>query len=306
MQQVVISGARSGFDGQGRASYFGAMMLSALHRLVRVWNVRLLATLVAGFVLCCGGPGAYAEAPVPGGTQGSESTQPLETPQTVPERDADAVQDAKPSKPATRTPRLSPLPADPTPPQLPEQPKVDGQGAPEQSPHAAVSEPDTPTQRRRALDDLYAYLASTDNAQTAVPLVAAIERLWLFSGSDTIDVLMERVLKAVAEQRLDLAQQLSDTIVDLEPGFAEGWNRRALVAYLQGDKENALNALQRALALEPNHFKALDGVAQIMREQGNKPAALEAYRKLLAVHPYWEGAQDAFDQLVREVEGDGI
>ncbi len=117
---------------------------------------------------------------------------------------------------------------------------------------------------------------------------------------------MERVLKAVAEQRLDLAEQLADTIVDLEPGYAEGWNRRALVSYLQGDYENALNALTRALAIEPNHFKALDGLAQIMRQQGDKVAALGIYRKLLEVHPYWEGAQDAFDQLKREVEGDGI
>ncbi len=203
--------------------------------------------------------------------------------------------------PASLTPRLSPLPADPTPPDL-------GSKADDGKDTAVVpqAQPDTPTQRRRALEDLYAHLAATESAQTAVPLVAAIERLWLYSGSDTINVLMERVLKAVAERRLDLAEQLADAIVELEPGFAEGWNRRALVAYLQGDQENALNALTRALALEPNHFKALDGMAQIMRERGDKAAALKAYRKLLEIHPYWEGAQDAADQLARDVEGDGI
>ena len=219
----------------------------------------------------------------------------------------DAGQDgrhrAAPREPATRTPRLSPLPADPTPPQPDARTFGGDKGHADAKPEPA---PDTPSQRRRALDDLYAHLAAAENAGTAVPLVGAIERLWLFSGSDTIDVLMERVLKAVAEQRLDLAEKLADTIVDLEPGFAEGWNRRALVAYLQGDYENALNALTRALALEPNHFKALDGLAQIMRQQGDKAAALDAYRKLLKVHPYWEGAQDTYEQLKREVEGDGI
>jgi tetratricopeptide (TPR) repeat protein len=204
------------------------------------------------------------------------------------------------SPPATRTPRLSPQPTDPTPPDP--QAKADEDGKEQ----VAGPPPDTPSQRRRALDDLYAYLAATENARTSVPLVAAIERLWLFSGSDTIDVLMERVLKAVAEQRLELAAKLADTIVTLEPGFAEGWNRRALVAYLQGDQQNALDALSRALALEPSHFKALDGMAQIMRERGDKAAALKAYRKLLDVHPYWEGAQEAMEQLKREVEGDGI
>ena len=208
-----------------------------------------------------------------------------------------------PKGPTSRTPRLSPIPGEPKPPS-PDARALD-QGK-EQADSKAAPPPDTPSQRRRALDDLYAHLAASDNFSSAVPLATAIERLWLYSGSDTIDVLMERVLKSVAEQRLDLAEKLAATIVELEPGFAEGWNRRALVAYLQGDTENALNALTRALALEPSHFKALDGLAQVMRQRGDKAAALKAYRKLLEVHPYWEGAKDSYDELKREVEGDGI
>lgn len=165
---------------------------------------------------------------------------------------------------------------------------------------------DTPAQRRRSLDDLYAHLASIESADSSAPLVLAIERLWLYTGSDTIDVLMERVLKAVGEGKLDLATKLSDAIVEMAPRFAEGWNRRALVAYLRNDYAEALSSLHRALALEPNHFKALDGVAQIMRETGEKKAALDAYRKLLDVHPYWSGASEAVDELKREIEGQGI
>lgn len=165
---------------------------------------------------------------------------------------------------------------------------------------------DTPAQRRRSLDDLYAHLASIDSADSAAPLVIAIERLWLYTGSDTIDVLMERVLKAIGEQRLDTATKLSDAIVELAPRYAEGWNRRALVAYLRSDYAEALSSLHRALALEPHHFKALDGIAQIMRETGEKKAALDAYKKLLDVHPYWSGADEAVEELRREVEGQGI
>lgn len=242
--------------------------------------------------------------------QTSERDQDLRSPEHAPGSEAGAAgatagenSGGAKQSPASPTPRLSPLPADPTPPSPDARASDDGTDKADVSGEPA---PDTPSQRRRALDDLYAHLAATDSAGSSMPLVAAIERLWLFSGSDTIDVLMERVMKAVAEQRLDLAAQLADTIVELEPGFAEGWNRRALVAYLQGDQQTALNALSRALAIEPSHFKALDGVAQIMRERGDKAAALKAYRRLLDVHPYWEGAQDAFDQLKREVEGDGI
>lgn len=171
---------------------------------------------------------------------------------------------------------------------------------------AAKSTAEGPAQRRQALQDLYAHLASAGDADATVPLVAAIERIWLYSGSDTVDLLMERVLKAIKEQDLDLAAKLTDTIVELEPGFPEGWNRKALVAYLRNDYADAMDALRRVLALEPSHFKALDGLAQVLSETGEKKAALGTYRRLLDVHPYWEGAQEAMEKLERDVEGQGI
>jgi len=60
------------------------------------------------------------------------------------------------------------------------------------------------------------------------------------------------------------------------------------------------------LALDPNHFKALDGLGQILREIGQKKAALEVYRKLISVHPYWAGAKEAMIELERDVKGQGI
>jgi Flp pilus assembly protein TadD len=75
---------------------------------------------------------------------------------------------------------------------------------------------------------------------------------------------------------------------------------------MQSDYERALGDLRRVLALEPNHFKALDGLAQILREIGEKQAAIKAYQQLLQVHPNWAGAQDAVDELTRELEGRGI
>jgi len=175
-----------------------------------------------------------------------------------------------------------------------------------ETPAKAGKPVDTAAQRRLALEDLYAYLEATPDAHSTVPLVAAIERLWLYSGSDTIDVLMERALKAVGEQDLDLAEKFTDTIVELDPGFAEGWNRKALVAYLRNDYEGAMDALRRVLALEPSHFKALDGLAQVLSDAGEKKAALATYRRLLAVHPYWQGAKEAAEKLEEEVEGHDI
>src|SRR5215813_2560569 len=166
--------------------------------------------------------------------------------------------------------------------------------------------PKTPEEREKTLSDLYALLATADDEDSAKAIAEAIERIWLHSGSATIDLLMERSMKAVSEKNQELALKLLDHIVELAPDFTEAWNRRAYVHFLRSEIELALGDLRRALALDPNHFKALDGLGQILREIGQKKAALQAFKQLLEVHPYWSGAQQVVDELEREVEGQGI
>ena len=166
--------------------------------------------------------------------------------------------------------------------------------------------PKTPAEREKTLSDLYALLATADDEDAAKAISDAIERVWLHSGSATIDVLMERAIKAMAQKNIDLALKMLDAVVDLAPDYTEAWNRRAFVHFVRKDTERALGDLRRALALDPNHFKALDGLAQILREIGQKKPALKAFRQLLDIHPYWAGAKEAVDELEREVDGQGI
>jgi tetratricopeptide (TPR) repeat protein len=166
--------------------------------------------------------------------------------------------------------------------------------------------PKTPAEREKTLSDLYALLATADDEDSAKAIADAIERVWVHSGSATIDLLMERSIKAMNEKKVDLALKLLDSVVELAPDFTEGWNRRAYVYFVQNDIERALGDLRRTLALDPHHFKALDGLAQILREIGQKKAALKAFKELSDVHPYWSGAKQAIEELEREVEGQGI
>jgi tetratricopeptide (TPR) repeat protein len=174
------------------------------------------------------------------------------------------------------------------------------------SPHRGSALPKTPAEREKTLSDLYALLATAEDEDTAKAITDAIERVWLHSGSATIDLLMERSIKAMSEKKIDLALKLFNSVVDLAPDFTEAWNRRAYLHFLRKDTERALGDLRRALALDPNHFKALEGLAQILREIGQKKAALKAFRQLLDVHPYWSGAKEAVEELEREVDGQGI
>lgn len=166
--------------------------------------------------------------------------------------------------------------------------------------------PQSRAERARVLSNLYAHLAAATNAQTANEIAEIIERLWLLPYSDTIAVLMERSAAALTAKNNTLALKLLDAVVDLAPDYAEGWHRRAIVHFSNNDYTRALGDLRRALALEPNHFKALDGLAHILRELNRDRQALQAYRQLLSINPYQSGAADAVRELEREVEGQGI
>jgi len=190
-------------------------------------------------------------------------------------------------------------------------------GAPQDAPKEAApktgkrgpptpSLPKTAAERDRALGDLYALLATAEDENAAKVIAEGIERVWLHSGSPTVDLLLGRAMKAVGEKNLDRAMKLLDHVVEQAPDFTEGWSRRAYVHFQRNELTYALGDLRRALALDPNHFKSLDGLAQILREIGQKKAALQVFRQLNEVHPYWGSTRQVIDELTREVEGQGI
>jgi len=166
--------------------------------------------------------------------------------------------------------------------------------------------PKTPAERDTVLGDLYALLASSEDELAAKSVADNIERVWMYSGSPTVDILMGRAMQGVTEKDYDLALRFLDAVIEQAPDFTEAWSQRAFVHFQLNDVRQALGDLRRTLALDPNHFKALDGLAQVLREIGEKRAALEVLRRLADVHPYWSGAEQAIEELSREVEGQGI
>jgi tetratricopeptide (TPR) repeat protein len=166
--------------------------------------------------------------------------------------------------------------------------------------------PTTADEKSRLLSDLYAHLATADTPDAAKKIQATIERLWTHSGSDTVNLLMQRASKALGAKDHDQALKFMDYVVQLAPDYAEGFNRRAYIHFARNDMASAVGDLRRALALEPNHFRALDGLAQIWRQTGNAKGALSVVKQLLEIHPYWEGAARMAEELAREVEGQGI
>jgi tetratricopeptide (TPR) repeat protein len=158
----------------------------------------------------------------------------------------------------------------------------------------------------KTLESLYAFLATEGDKRKGGDIGASIEKLWRYTGGDTVNLLIDRAEQFSMKNESERGLPLADAAVDLAPDYAEAWSHRAYLHYRMQNYAAALGDMRRALALEPNHFRALDGMAKILVLLGEKKAALAAYEKLLLVHPNIEGGKEALEVLKKEVDGQGI
>ncbi|MEH3148198.1 MAG: tetratricopeptide repeat protein [Methylobacterium frigidaeris] len=175
------------------------------------------------------------------------------------------------------------------------------------TPAFSASEPATP--RKEAprppvtLDDLFARLRNAGDEAEAKGVAGLIERRLDRSGSDTADLLASRAGEALKAKDYPLAVELLDRVVALEPGWAEGWSRRATAFYLLDDPTGAIADLHRALTLEPRHFEAWAALGQIYLAGDDNARALAAFRRAEALYPRMGKLRDAIERLAPDIDG---
>lgn len=153
------------------------------------------------------------------------------------------------------------------------------------------------------LDALFERLREAKSAEAAKGIATQIQRRWARSGSDTADLLMSRAQEAIKAKQTEIAVELLDRIISLEPDWAEAWNQRANALYIAGDPIRSLYDIGETLKREPRHYGALMGLGIILKQQGDDKAAMAAFRKALDVYPEFEAVKKAVDSLRYEVDG---
>jgi tetratricopeptide (TPR) repeat protein len=151
--------------------------------------------------------------------------------------------------------------------------------------------------RGERLDELFSTLQKAGSPEVAKTAENAIVRLWLDSGSDTVDLLMVWAIRAMDQKQYRTALDYLDRIVTMKPDYVEGWNKRATVYYLVDEYAKSIEDIGRTLALEPRHFGALAGLGMIMRELGDDRRAMEAYRRALEVDPHLGNVKKQLEDL---------
>jgi tetratricopeptide (TPR) repeat protein len=90
---------------------------------------------------------------------------------------------------------------------------------------------------------------------------------------------------------------LFSNVTETAPDFAEGWNKRATVAYYLGDYETSVHDIQKTLSLEPRHFGALSGLALIYQSSGLESQALDVLIQVKEIYPAMPGIDERMQEL---------
>jgi len=154
--------------------------------------------------------------------------------------------------------------------------------------------------------DLLQELSQAETEQEAARLERQIRQEWSKSGSAAMDLLLKRGEDAMEVDDIDAAVEHLTALTDHAPDFAEGWQALALAYYRVDMFGPAADALERTLALNPDHFGALRGLGAIF-EQVNKPElAYDAYSRVLTLRPHDSEVTEALERLERLVTGTSL
>jgi tetratricopeptide (TPR) repeat protein len=127
----------------------------------------------------------------------------------------------------------------------------------------------------------------------------AVWSVWLRSGDPDVDALMQSGIRSMQDGRLAAAVDAFTRIIERQPDFAEGWNKRATVYFLMGDYEQSLKDCDETLKRNPNHFGALSGCGAIYAQREELEHARDYLERALEINPNMPGVEQGLE-LVKQ------
>ena len=159
------------------------------------------------------------------------------------------------------------------------------------------SAPSWSDQNNPELDELFRLLHEATSPAEASVLSRQIWHNWYQSDNQEIEALMRQGEISMRSGKLEQAVEIYSRIIDIDPGFAEGWNRRATVYYMMGEYQFSTEDVVATLKLEPRHFGALSGQGMIYTRLRQVDRALEYYQRALEVNPHMTGVRISIEAI---------
>ena len=158
--------------------------------------------------------------------------------------------------------------------------------------------------RIEILLDQLAYSPSPSNAGL---IKREIWSLWLEGYLDKKNKnKIDKALDLFNAGKLKKAKIAFSEIIELEPDYVEGWNKRATVKFLLGDFYGSLKDIEEVLKRQPRHFGAISGSGLIHIHNSDFLEAYKSYRRLIQIDPHNEDGKRFLPMLENKIYGKSL
>jgi len=102
------------------------------------------------------------------------------------------------------------------------------------------------------------------------------------------------------------AVEIFTKVIELDPNWAEAWNKRATVLYMMGQFEKSQNDIDEVLKLEKRHFGALAGQGLVNIKLENYEKAIMSYEEAMEIYPSMNSPKIMIKQLKELIQKQSI
>ena len=135
------------------------------------------------------------------------------------------------------------------------------------------------------LEGLFEDLYIVDDITLQNKIVGEIWKEWMKIDDPEIEKIMNSIPYFFQTQKYDEAIKTLDYVIEANPNYSEGYNKRATFYFMMGEYENSMQDIETTLLLEPRHFGALDGMSRILIFFGKFNQALQVYEEMKKLMP---------------------
>ncbi len=160
---------------------------------------------------------------------------------------------------------------------------------------------------KKEIDKLFVQLKSALNFENSKKIEDKIWDLWTTHPSKSnLTKLLADGSSAMMDNKLDAAYDKFTEVIELDPNWAEAWNKRATVLYLMGKYELSQSDIDKVLMIEKRHFGALTGQGLVQIALQNYQKAIDSYIEAHKIHPYMKSPLIMIEKLKSQIKKESI
>ena len=145
------------------------------------------------------------------------------------------------------------------------------------------------------------------NNKTSSEIEQKIWKLWSTHPKDKeLTLMLAKGSDAFNNNQFIEAIDIFTNVINLDPNWAEAWNKRATVLYMIGEYQKSQNDINKVLELENRHFGALAGQGLVNIKLKNYEKAIKSYEKALKIYPSMQSPEIMIKQIEALIKQDLI